>query len=258
MDNFFNIKRETINTDQGDVELPIFYFDFSSVILSYTVDIPDAESLLKNTGLKPAKFFGNKALVMVVFFEYRDTSVGVYNEVALATMSYPEGSKKPSFPLFDFIKKGENWDTGAYVHHLPVTTEIANAAGRKVWSLPKFVAEIPFSLTKSAFSGAVKEPDSNEDIFTVEGKIGKMGVGSLFNGIDNVFYSIHENKLLKTVVTTKGKSWYGVMSNIHLKTGDSNHIMANNIRQLKLDTKKPVFTIISRNTKSILPLGKPA
>ncbi|MCK5906464.1 MAG: acetoacetate decarboxylase family protein [Flavobacteriales bacterium] len=256
MDDFFDIKQEIISTDHGDVSLPIFYFDSSSIMFSYFVDEADAKIILNGTGLKPTLFFGNKAMVLLVFFEYRDSSIGVYNEVGLATLGYPENNKKPICPILNFIKSGKNWNIGGYVNNLPVSTEIANAAGRKIWSLPKFRTEIPFNLTKSTFNGAVKDPDSGEDIFTIEGNIGKLGVGSLFNGIDLVLYSNHEEKLLKTVVDTKGKSWYGVNSNFKLKVGNSNHVMANNLKQLKLDTKKPVFTIVSRDTKSILPLGE--
>jgi len=255
MDKFFDIKQNIIPTDKGDVGLPIFYYDFSSIIFAYTVDKADAETLLKGTGLKPTLFFGNKAMVMIVFFEYRNTSIGDYNEVGLATICHPENHKKPTLPLLNFIKSGKNWNIGAYIHNLPVTTEIANAAGRKIWTFPKFVTPIPFNLTKSSFSGGVKDPVSNDDIFTIQGKTGKLGLGSLFNSIDIVTYSNHENELLKTVIDTKGKSWYGINSDIKLKIGNSNHVMAANLKKLKLDTKKPIFTIISNDGKSILPAG---
>jgi len=229
LDKFFNIKQQIITTDKGDVGLPIFYYDFSSIVFSYLADKTEAEILLKGSGLKPALVLGNKVMVIIVFFEYRDTSIGSYNEVALTTLSYPEDNPKPFCPLINFIKKGQNWNIGAYIHNLPVTTEIANAAGRKIWTYPKFVTPIPFKLKQPEFSGSVKDPDSGDDIFSIKGNTGKLGLGSVFNSFDLVIYSNHKNELIKTIVDTRGKAWYGLNGNFELKTGSSKHEMGDNI-----------------------------
>ena len=136
---------------------------------------------------------------------------------------------------------------------MPVSTEIANAAGREIWSLPKFVAPIPFELKKSRFRGAVIDASTEQEILRVEGRAGAMGVKGVFQAIDMVFYSIHEGQILKTVVETKGRSFYSLGGNFSLTLGGSDHKMAENARKLGLDRRKPAFTIISENLRSILP-----
>ncbi len=255
MKSFFNREREVYQSREGPIELPIFYYDLSSVILAYEADAGAAETLLKGSGLRPALYGKKKAMVMLAFFEYRDSSIGPYNEVALATMSHPEKGSRPFFPILDFLKKGKNWRTAAYIHHLPVSTEIANAGGREIWSLPKFVAPIPFELKKSHFEGAVIDASSQQDILRVQGRAGRLGIKGVFRAIDMVFYSIHEGRILKTVVETRGSSFYSLGGDFRLTAGDSRHKMAEHIRELGLERLKPAFTIISENLRSILPRG---
>ncbi len=255
MKSFFNREREVYQSREGPIELPIFYYDLSSVILAYEADAGAAETLLKGSGLRPALYGKKKAMVMLAFFEYRDSSIGPYNEVALATMSYPEKGSRPFLPIIDFLKKGENWRAAAYIHNLPVSTQIANAGGREIWSLPKFVAPIPFELKKSHFEGAVIDSSSQHDILRVQGRAGRPGVKGIFHAIDMVFYSIHQGRILKTVVETKGRSSYSLGGDFRLTLGNSGHRMAENARELGLDRRKPAFTIISEKLRSILPRG---
>ncbi len=255
MKSFFNRARKIYQSKEGPIELPIFYYDLSSVILAYLVDAVAAENLLKGSGLRPALYGRNKAMVMLAFFEYRESSIGPYNEVALATMACPEKGKRPVLPLTDFLRKGRNWRTAAYIHNLPVSTEIANAGGREIWSLPKFVAPISFELKKSGFRGAVTDAASKQEILRVEGRSGALGIKNLFHAIDMVFYSIHEGRILKTVVETQGRSFYSLGGDFRIALADSGHEMTENARALGLDRRKPAFTIISERLKSILPEG---
>jgi len=255
MKSFFNREWEIYKSKEGIIDLPIFYYDLSSVILAYLVDVAAAETLLKGSGLRPALFGKEKAMVMLAFFEYRNSTIGPYNEVALATMSYPEKGKKPVLPITNFLKKGRNWRIAAYIHHLPVSTELACAAGREIWSLPKFVAHIPFELNKSHFRGAVTDASSQQDILRVAGESGRLGIKNIFHAIDMVFYSIHEGRILKTVVETQGRSFYSLGGEFRLALTDSGHEMAESMRILCIDKRKPAFTIISEKMKSILPKG---
>jgi len=259
-DKFFDIKRTKVNTKVGSFELPIFYYDSSTVIAIFWVDKKKVSKLIEGTDYKPTVFFNNKAMVGIVFFEYRDTSIGAYNEVALTSFVYSKHEKKPFFLLPNFLKRGDKWNMGAYVHDLPVSTAIANAAGRKVWNLPKFITEMPFSLDKKRFEGIVKDPTDpkkKENILTLSGKIGPIGLGKKIKAFDIIPYAIKNGKQIKTVVTVDAKARVNLNTNIRLTIGNSKHKMAENLRTLGLDNKKPFMTLISDKSRSILPDGEP-
>jgi hypothetical protein len=78
------------------------------------------------------------AIVTITAFEYRDCDIGPYNEVSIGV---PIVLDEPS-PAFVGILRKPPAEPKLYVHHLPVTTEIARAAGVEFAGYPKFVAEI--------------------------------------------------------------------------------------------------------------------
>jgi hypothetical protein len=88
--------------------LLIRYFDVQCLVATFPTDLNRAAELLKGTGL------------------YRITDIGPYNEVGLTVVARVPGDPIP----------------GNYVINLPVTTAVANRAGREIWGYNKFVAAI--------------------------------------------------------------------------------------------------------------------
>ncbi len=254
-DTFWNVERSKFKTEEGEVDLPIFYYDFSSVIFNFMVKPEKVSALLEGTALSPCILANNMALVIIVFFEYRDSSVGIYNEVGLCSLTYSKALKKPFFYLPDVIKKGDKWKIAAYVHNLPVTTKAANAAGREIWGYPKFVTEIPFSLTKNTFKGSVLDPDTGDDILSIDGKMGPVGIGPLLRGIDIVTHTIHKGAQIRTHITTEGKAAYHLFPKMKLLVGSGSHVMNENLIRLDLHGARPIAMITSYNTRSRLPAG---
>ncbi|MCP4132114.1 MAG: acetoacetate decarboxylase family protein [bacterium] len=252
-DPFWDVEKSVFKTSEGDMELPIFYYDFSQVLYLFLVKPGKLRPLLEGTGLKPCVMLNHRAVVMLVFFEYRSTSIGTYNEVGLCSLTYSEKCKKPFFYLPSILKSGDSWKTAAYVHDLPVTTKIANAGGREIYGYPKFVTDIPFSLTPKTFDGAVLDPDTGKNIFSIAGPLSRMGVS--FPAIDIVTYTNHKGQQLRTNITTDAKAKYSLFPNMRLKVGESNHRMAKNMRDLGLDNKRPLSIATSEIARSRLPRG---
>jgi hypothetical protein len=143
---FFDVPRTTVATTQGNVELPIFYYDVSVRQLNFFVDYSSALSRLEGTGLVPCRVFNGKAVACLVFYNYRDTSIGPYEEVAMVILSYPESFKDPRLYLANMVRRnGHKWTVGAYVLELPVTIPEARVAGREIWGYPKYLTDIPFT-----------------------------------------------------------------------------------------------------------------
>jgi hypothetical protein len=78
----------------------------------------------------------------ITAFNYRDTDIRPYNEISIAVlMSYKNVPVVPIAGIAESLLRNE---FHAYIHHLPVTTEIALEGGVKIYNLPKFLAEIVY------------------------------------------------------------------------------------------------------------------
>jgi len=254
--DFFNVKRSTIKTSEGEIELPIFYYDTGVRYLNFWIDYEKASSKLAGTGLLPCKFFNGKAIASLVYFQYRRVSIEPYDEATITIMVHPESLKKPLYYLPAFLSKTgmEKNNIGAYVLEMPVTTPVARAAGREIWGYPKFVTKISSKLDPDSFQFGVFDPESNESILAVRCKT---GAGIRVRGFDLATYSNLDDSILKTIVNIDAKYRLSYVKNYELKAGPSNHRMVQNIMELGLDRKKPFIVMATDSFRSRLNRGEP-
>ncbi|WP_431824321.1 acetoacetate decarboxylase family protein [Burkholderia sp. F1] len=235
-DPFFQYPRNPVDTSEGEVLMPILYYDASQMMAFFWAD-PDAVTPLLADGLEVVRF-GRKALVAVGFYEYRRTSIASYNEVGTAVACVPRGTRVPRRPLLSLLGPLDKARIGFNVIDLPVTTAAACAAGRDIWSYPKFVTRIDFSLRSGRFDGAVHDPVGGEPICTLSGNIGP-GIPAPL--IDLVLYSVHKGDMLRTLVNIRAKGRMCLPGSVRMHIGASGHRMAENMRSLGLQDAKPAF-----------------
>ncbi|MGB4269672.1 MAG: acetoacetate decarboxylase family protein [Spirochaetota bacterium] len=255
-EQFFTIPTETFKMSKGTVELPINYYDYGYAHFIFRVDYEAAKKKLSETAFVPCTFFG-KAIALLNFFEYRDTAIGPYNEVGLSILCYPKNKKQPSVVPLHILKDAKKWQVGAYVINLPVTTEIAYLAGKEVWNYPKFVTRIDFTLVNRYFKGVVYDPNLNEPLLTLAGNIGFIATPKLKNA-SFISHTTHKGVPLRTltVVDTRFKIAYGFGGKCAVNT-KSNHSMAQNLRDLGINGKKPLGCMYSPQAQMMLCKGEP-
>jgi hypothetical protein len=251
-DPFFQYPLTAAPTSQGDVNLPILYYDNSNMIAMFWVDYDAAQAMVGPQGLAAIRFAGGKALVALAFYEYRETAIAPYNEVGVAIAALPKGCTAPALPLLSLFYKLDCNRAGFYVVDLPVTTAAACAAGREVWGYPKFVTPISFSLQGSKFSGTVSDPDGQGSLLSLSGTAGVSVPGPL---LDLVLYSRLDGKLLRTLVNTRGGGKMGLGGSIRLVVSDSEHVMSRNLRALGLENAKPAFVSYTHKLQLRLNAG---
>src|ERR1035437_6180520 len=88
-DRFFQYPRNILSTSEGDVDMPIMYYDDSVMMALFRVDYDKAQALVADQGLQAVRIFGGKALVAMAFYQYRETSIADYNEVGVAIATVP-------------------------------------------------------------------------------------------------------------------------------------------------------------------------
>ncbi len=237
--DIFDVPTCDYNTSEGMVKLPAFYRDCSIVTGLFLCDYERVANKLENTGLFPAELQKGKALVMLSIYEYRDTTFGPYIEASFITAVYPCSCGKPPFMPLQMFMGADRKKLGYYFIDLSLNASLPCTAGREIWGLPKFITDISFKCDGKDFEGRIPDPKTGENIVTLKAPFGK-GVG--MPAMDMVFYSNHDDSILKTLVkmsamikTTSGKK-------AELIVGPAKHRMTDNLRDLGLD-KTPPFLL---------------
>jgi hypothetical protein len=201
--------------------LPIRYFDVQCLVATFLAAPDRASELLAGVGLQPVLQEDGKAVVDLYCIEYRKTDIGPYNEVGLTVRA-----KAPGDPI-----------AANYVVNLPVTTAVANRAGREIWGYNKFVAAIDVNSQGKTFSSVLRDSD-HEIIGALEGV---RGVSVPAPAADILTFSLHQGRLIKTVIRVLTPSLAGSGDSFVFKVGTSRHPMTSNLRAVGLDGAHPVL-----------------
>jgi hypothetical protein len=249
---FFRVPRTTHATSAGLVDLPILYFDTTMVTAFFQTPVAGVEQVLAGSGLVPALVRDGRAAWGLVFYQYRDTSVGAYHEVGVAVFVVRGGEPRPRLGLFDLMRSPRKRQIGMFVVDLPVTTELALKAGRELWGYPKFVTEIPFRLEKRHFDGAVLDPAGASEILRLRGDFAR---GVPVPPLSLMTYTFLNDELIRTPIDVRGVNHLHASGSVELEVGASEHPMAERLRKLCGAGTRPVFVAVSDRFQSKLHAG---
>jgi hypothetical protein len=227
-DPFFkDTPRKALDMEGESIDFPILYYDFRMISSTFTAKTKKLKELLPHPNFKPIEIFPGTGMVIIVAFEYIDTSIGPYNEIALSVpVKFPPKFVFPGLSAISMMRKN---CFSAYIHHLPVTTEIARKGGVHFYNYPKFLSEITFQDQDDKLEVTLRESD--ELIFKMNAK--KLPLNRSAQ-IEFHTYSIKNNIVMHTLV----EGWapqYGVKMMGHkanLELG--NHKISQEIAELNL------------------------
>ena len=142
-DTFFEgTPRKTLDMAGESFEFPILYYDFRMISSTFTAKTKKLKKLLPHPNFKPIEILPGTGMLIITAFEYSDTSIGPYNEIGIAIpVKFPPRFLIPGLSAISMIRKN---CFSVYIHHLPVTTEIARMGGVHFYNYPKFLSEITF------------------------------------------------------------------------------------------------------------------
>ncbi len=236
----------------GHVELPIVYYDAAAVFAYFWCDHARTGPLLHGTGMTAVGFGRGRALVVLAFFNYYDTSIGPYHEVGTTIAAYPSAGKAPLMPTFGLFRRVKRRKVGFFVLDLPVSTEIACSAGRELWGYPKFVTETPWSVESGRFTGKVQDPYSDAPLLTFKAAFGR---GAPVPASDLLLYSHLDDEILQTIVEVHATAYTSRGAGAHLAVSPDHHRMADNLCDLGLDGAHPFVVQSAPMYKSTLHSG---
>lgn len=146
-------------------DLPIVYRRASAYFAAFPYPLHAIGPLMPHPMIVPVPLGrGGKGALVVAVFDYQDTSIGPYQEVGIGIQCRLRSSAQ--VPLLPLLAESLFEDVGSLVTFLPVTSQVANDAGRQHWGLPKFVADIRIDRTDDGIQCEVAE--NGERILKVE------------------------------------------------------------------------------------------
>jgi hypothetical protein len=164
---FEGVSQTEVSLGGQTLRIPVFYYDAVATAASFPARLGALRRLMPDPRISPARLAPGLGVVSVLCFEYRDTDIGPYNEVAISVaLNEPWfRSNLPGRALFGDMRRRQ-WNV--WVHHLPVTTEIARAGGVEFYNYPKFIARIEFEETPK--QRVCRLYEGQEHILTLGGK----------------------------------------------------------------------------------------
>lgn len=253
-DPFFQYPTNIFKTSEGDVALPMFFYEASNHFALFAVDIDKARALTASEDLEPVDFGKGKAIAAIASYDYRKVSIAPYREAGLAIACVPKGRKAPKDPMAALMGDPDLHDMGYYVVNLPVTTKQAVAAGIELWGFNKFKADISFTLDGDRFEGKTMDPDGSGPIYTLSGEAGP---GATMPAPHAIFMTRMNGKTLRIHGQMKGATKYALPGTLKLSVSRGDNPMARNLRALGLDGATPQAVFYSADVQVRLNQGYP-
>ena len=227
---------KTTKTSLGPVELPVFCSDGSAVAAFFACDHEKATRKLEGTGLYPIKVSRGKAIATLGLFEYRQSTLEPYNEGFLMIAVSPQPKMSLLAQRLQLLMTAERRKLGFYTLDLPITEELPLVAGREIWGVPKFLADISLIFSDDRFRGEVLDKSTGEKILSLESSFNK---GMPFRFLDSMVYSNHQDSILKIISNFNCSARITRDKEARLEVGSTDHPMAHNLRDLDLDGGTP-------------------
>ncbi len=150
------------------VKLPIFYYEGTAIGAVFPARLGALRALMPDRRLRPARLAPGVGALAVTCFEYADTDIGPYNELAISVILC-EPPHLANLPGRAMIAGLRNRQLHAWVQHLPVTTEIARAGGVELYNYPKFIGAIDYE--QSPTRRTCRLAEGAEPILTLTGDL---------------------------------------------------------------------------------------
>ncbi|MCL7453644.1 MAG: acetoacetate decarboxylase family protein [Anaerolineae bacterium] len=236
-----------IDVGSARVDLPVMYYRDDSFMGIFAADYEPVRTLLPSQDLYPVTLPDGRATIAIFAFNYLETGIGPYGEIAIAL---PCTHGQQASALLPLVLESRYPGWGAFVLHLPVTSLVARDAGRVVFGYTKFVADMAFQKRPAYQSVRMSEAGAHILSLTVQ----QRGL-TLKDNRPLVTYSVRDGELLRTTVPSRSVYQVGLTpGSATLELGD--HEIGRQLQALNISTTG----VLAKNylTRSgILPAGEP-
>jgi hypothetical protein len=207
------------------IKLPVFYYDVTAVIAGFLTPLNKVRALLPSPRMKPLRATPWHTITVISCFEYRDSDAGPYNELGIV---FPFTWDRPA-PVLTGLLRNIAEGPLAYVHSLPVTTEIAYHFGVDFYNYPKFLADIKFERSDGWLRCRLSEGGGDILTLTVRQLPVKPSPRWSFHGI-----TARDDRILRSEIIVNVRNQALSMNPANVKLELGNHKLADELRNLGL------------------------
>ena len=232
--------------DQQAYNFPIQFEDVHYIASLYTANKEKVNSLLEGTGLKAGLPFFGKPVVALGLIQYKVSDLGSYNEIILAIPVIRATEKTGLKNWIDLYADFSKRKGGQYIIHIPVTTQQSVDAGRNLWGYPKILLPITHQFSNNHIHTTLLD-EANQPLIQVKGGL---GFGVPIPAMQLMTYSFLNNELLKTTVDVSSSMKWKIGAQLKIQVDSLKHPIGNDIRELGIENKNPIFTIESKHFKA--------
>lgn len=250
MKTFFSNSKPVNKVTHGKAtfDLPILYHRDDAFALYFTANYEKVKAVMPSDKLHPVILPGKKAVVVIGAFNYIDTSIGTYGEVAVALPAVFDKKITSFNGILPALMESGYPGFGVVIMHLPVTRVEAKDAGRGEWGYTKFIADMYFSISPEYMECRLLEGD--RDILDM--RVKRKGF-YLRDKKPLTTFSVKDGDLIKTVIPQIAAKRVSLMTGgSRLKLGD--HPVAESIRSLGISSR-PFMSVYYPERAAILPSG---
>ena len=121
------------------IDIPAKYTG-NAIMGIFTIATKEAKRILATSIFSPVEIYYGRSLLGVTIFNYLDSPVGPYNELALSIPSLV--NSKFSIPLFPLLLRNILKNFGFFTIFLAMNKEVAKEHGEKVFGYPHYEDKI--------------------------------------------------------------------------------------------------------------------
>jgi hypothetical protein len=224
-DFFHQIEHPEVHWRGKTVHIPLFYYDMTVINATFLTPLDRIRPHLPSPRMYPLRVTPWHGITSISAYEYRDNDIGPYNEVGV---SFPITIGKPA-PVFSGLWRKLPGPLQAYVHRLPVTTEIARDVGVEAAGYPKFLADITFENKDGSLHGSWSEGGRHVLTLAVD-ELDLQPVGR--SRIHSITFREGRILRLEFIFNERRQGSSRNRAHAHLELGD--HPMAQELRDLRL------------------------
>lgn len=227
------------------IEIPVKYSNVEALMAFFPISIVEAKKLLRTKRLKPISILNKKCLLGITIFDYVESPVGPYRELALSIPIMFDS--KISIPILPLIVDSLFKQFGFYTIILAMDSNIAREHSEKIFDYPTYTKNIEIDIKKNEDDISVISKERNETIIHL-----KMDINKKFKIAAKNFdtYFIKDNKIMKVVMNTAAfMSESMKKEDLILNLG--NHEISRIIKGLKIQSH-PIRVVYYRKAIEIL------
>jgi len=200
-------------------KVPVFYYDATAITGIFYAKASVLRRFMPKKEYHPLTILPGVGTIAITCFEYRDTDIRPYNEISISIpMSYKCRSWIPGVKMLAGLRRNE---FHVYIHHLPVTTEIALNGGVIVYNYPKFLSTIDFEHSDRMITVTLAE--KGETILKIHAEKIPTGMSKVFR---YVTYPVKDDRAQHADILLNAKK-FGQTFNpkyLRLELGDTHRI----------------------------------